>query len=79
MGFVFGLVAPLLGVLLGFDVMPWLSNLLLMPITMVSNLFDAPFGELPLALRLGLWFASALCWALLFGGVERWVEEGADD
>lgn len=65
-GFVFGLIAPVIGLFIGLQVSTAVGNLLTFPIIGVSILLDVPFGLMSTAVRLGAWLFSGIVWAVIF-------------
>ena len=65
-GFIIGLLLPVIAIFVGLQVSPALANILLFPTSLVSQLFDQPFGDLPNMARIGLWLFSGVFWACVF-------------
>ena len=65
-GFIFGIILPIIGIIVGLQASSLLGNILLFPISVVMNAFDQPFGYLSGATRLGLFVFSGAFWALVF-------------
>ncbi len=42
--FLFGLIAPFIGLFIGLQMSPWLANILMFPFIIVSALTDIPIG-----------------------------------
>jgi hypothetical protein len=65
-GFVFGLIAPVIGLFIGLQISTAVDTLFTFPIIGVSTLLDVPFGLMTTAVRLGAWLFSGIVWAVIF-------------
>ncbi len=74
-GFLFGLLAPLLGLFIGLQLSPLLANILMFPIIMVSVAVDVPLGEMSGWLWAALMILSGFVWAAVFGTLSLLVQK----
>ncbi len=65
-GFIFGVILPIFAVFVGLQGPPSLANMLLFPTSVMSSIFDQPYGDLPKYIRVGLLVFSGVFWALIF-------------
>lgn len=63
--FLFGLIAPFIGLFVGLQVSPLLANILMFPIIAVSAATDTPIGEMPGLLWVGMVLLSGVVWSAL--------------
>lgn len=67
-GFLFGVLAPLLGVFLGLQVSPTLGNLFAFPLIAMGWVLDEPFGQLSSLSRIAALLVSGLLWSFVYAG-----------
>jgi len=65
-GFVFGLIAPVIGLFVGLQLSVAVANVLMWPVLLISLITNTPFGLMSVWLRLGAWIFSAIAWAAMF-------------
>ena len=70
-GFIFGLIAPFIGLFLGLQVSVFLGNLLTLPFQAFFTLTGVPFGEMPGVIILLLTLISGILWAAIFYAIAR--------
>ena len=65
-GFIFGLIAPAIGLFLGLQIAPLLGNILIFPFLVISKIIDTPIGNWSLVLKIVGVIFSMIIWGLLF-------------
>ncbi|MEM7114699.1 MAG: hypothetical protein AAF614_19845 [Chloroflexota bacterium] len=70
-GFVFGLIAPFIGLFFGLQVSVFLGNLLMLPFQAFFALTGIPFGEMSGLVVLLLTLVSGVLWAAIFYVIAR--------
>jgi len=65
-GFLFGLVAPVIGLFAGLQVSPFLGSLLMFPIMIASLASGIPYGRWGVSAQLGSLFLSGVFWAIVW-------------
>ncbi|MGI9273819.1 MAG: hypothetical protein ACR2PT_03035 [Endozoicomonas sp.] len=65
-GFMLGLVLPVVGLFIGLQVSPALARLLLWPVSLLSGVTGVIPGDSTTTEKVLFLFFSGLCWALVF-------------
>ena len=73
-GFIFGLIAPFVGLCVGLQVSVLLGNLWTLPFQAFFALTGIPFGEMSAAIIGLLTIASGVLWAIIFYGIQRLIK-----
>ncbi|PIE78665.1 MAG: hypothetical protein CSA15_06640 [Candidatus Delongbacteria bacterium] len=65
-GAIFGLIAPLVGLFLGLQVLPILGDVLLLPFHLISKSTNSSLGNLSFLLKMMGLVLSMFFWAFIF-------------